>query len=832
MHPLLQLAQQRILFLDGAMGTMLQKKGLQAGESPELWNLTHPSLVQEIHEEYIDAGADIINTNTFGGNGLKLLEYNLQDKLQKINMAGVSLAKKATLKASKKVFVAASIGPVGQFLKPLGPLSFDELSSLYQEQIKALISAGADILNFETMIDLAELRCAILSAKKIDSSIPIFAHLTFTESGRTLTGSDPLTGFNVLSGLGAHFVGMNCGLGPQEMGQLMDKINQSITTPIVIQANAGLPQLVNGETVFTCPSYEYVQQLKKVVQHGVNIIGGCCGTTPQFIKEIIEEFKNEKPKPLNPTPPQEIILSSLSQSVFIGKNHPFVKIGEKINPSALKKVAQDLRTKQTHQIKEVALEQEKAGAHVLDINFGLAGIKEEEVFESIIPQLSAFSKLPFCIDTTHPIALEIALKLYPGRALINSISGEEERLNTILPLMKKYGAYAILLPLDENGIPDSVQGRLKVIERVLNKGKEFGVPSCSFIVDALVMTVSASPYFAPLSLETIKEAYTQFGLSSTCGLSNISFGLPGRNALNGAFLTMLMGAGLDCAILNPQDPVIQVFSYASSVLTLRDENALQYIKKYASVKNFFTQDAKGGQDNLALLKSQEKNQTSNQNSKDDTSLKEITWQEKLKKAILEGQKELIEGFVKEGLNHVAPQEIVNQVMIPSITLVGDLYEKKEYFLPQLMLSAEAMKKGMTLLEPLLKQASTQKLGTIVIATVKGDIHDIGKNIVGIILENYGFEVIDLGKDVPLETIYQEALKNNAHMIALSALMTTTMVEMQKCVEFIKGQKNQMPVMVGGAVVNEAYAQSIGAYYAKDAIGAVEVAKKIMQTLKK
>lgn len=817
----LKTLNERILFLDGAMGTMLQKKGLLAGECPETWNYEKQDKLIEVHKEYINAGSDIINTNTFGGNSYKLEEYDLQDKLEFINQKGVEAALKARDELKKDIFIAASIGPTGQFLAPMGEVSFEKMFEVYYTQVKALANAGADLINFETMVDIAELRIAVLAAKEA-CNLPVLGSLTFTESGRTLTGSDILSGFNILEGINVDVLGMNCGMGPSDMAGILKGVNEYISKPIVVQANAGIPQLIDGKTCFTCSVPQYIKELELMVTEGVNIVGGCCGTTPEFIKEVANHFKNSSPKKINALKNNSIKISSPSQTVLIGKDQLFCRIGEKINPSALKKVANDIKTKSCSGIKEVAKDQEKAGAHILDINMGLGGSNEAESFKRVIPELLATTRLPFCIDTTDATAMEEALKIYPGRALINSISGEAERIEAVLPLMAKYGSYAILLPLNEEGIPNNVEKRLEIIENILKIAKnDFNISSDRFLIDALIMTVSAAPDFAQCSLDTVKAVYEKLGLFSTCGLSNISFGLPGRNAINSAFLSMLIGYGMDSAILNPQDDLLNICIDASDVLTKRDLNAGNFVKKHKAVKNFFK-----GNNNSTATSSES---TSSPESTQNTPKKNESNEDKTYNAVIDGEKEKISTLLEDLIKKYKAQEILNKFMIPAITKVGELYDQKVYFLPQLMLSAETMKTGMQFLEPYLKQEVSEHKAIIVIATVKGDIHDIGKNIVSIILENYGFKVHDIGKDVSKEVILEKALEYNADIICLSALMTTTMVEMEHFITYMKENDKDIPVMVGGAVVNNDYAEKIGAYYSSDAVDAVEVANKIINS---
>jgi len=801
-------SQKRIIFLDGAMGTMLQSRGLLPGELPERWNIERQDDIVNIHMEYINAGADIINTNTFGGNFFKLKEYGLEEKVDLINRKGVEAALIARERAKKDVWISASIGPTGKVLIT-DNVSFEEMYDVYYKQIKACLDA--DIINFETATDIAELRIAVLAAKDACKK-PIIANLTFTDNGRTLTGQDVITGFNILEGLGVDFVGTNCGMGPDDMANILRGVNDVIEARIAVQANAGIPKLIDGKTVFTCAPDEYVDYLRPIVEAGVNIVGGCCGTTPTYIKKIVERYKDYRPKQV--LTKNIIKLSSTTKTVIISRENEFCKIGEKINPSALKKVADDIRAKSTTNIKEIARQQEENGAMVLDINLGLGGTNEKESFERVIPEISSSTTLPLVIDTTDKHALESALRLYPGRALINSVSGEEERLSYVLPLMKRYGAYSILLPLDENGIPDNVEARMRIIETVLSEAKKHGIEKNRFIVDVLVMTVSAAPDFIGLSIRTAIESYKRFGLLSIAGLSNVSFGLPARPSINSSFLAMLMGAGLDAAILNPQDKLLNITIDASNVLTGRDKNGINYIKKYQGIKDFF--------DNKEVIKEK----VSNIELRVSGEIKDLIYN-----SIVTGNKDEVLRLLRDNIDKYDSQDIVNNLLIPAINYVGDLYEKKVYFLPQLIMSADAMKSAMKFLEPYLAKGTTQKRGTIILATVKGDIHDIGKNIVAIMLSNYGFNVIDLGKDVSKETILDAAIREKADIIGLSALMTTTMIEMENFINYMKDKNVDLPVMVGGAVLNKEYADKIGAYYSKDGAEAVKVALGIMDKRK-
>ncbi len=812
MPNLYKLLEKRMVFLDGAFGTELQKNGLGPGDIPELWNHTHSGIIEKIHQSYIEVGADIINTNTFGGNRFKLKELGLDDRLKELNEKAVSIAKNA---ANGKALVAGSIGPTGVFLEPHGKVTFDEMYDVYREQVGIIANAGADIINFETMVDIGELRAAVLAAKDV-CDLPVFASLTFDEKGRTLTGSDVLTGFNILEGLGVEFIGINCGMGPEQMYEILKDIRKDISARLVVQANAGLPVIKNGETVFSMQKEEYAKHIKNIIEIGVSVLGGCCGTTPEFIKVLKHEFDNTKIKGYEPD--NVIRLSSQTKTVYAGTGQRFLKIGEKINPSASKKLRLEVKQENLSFTKELAKRQEQAGAHVIDINMGTSGIDETDMILKAVKSIQGIVNIPVCIDSTKNEAIEQAIKIYPGRALINSISGEKEKMNAILPVMKKYGSYAILLPLDENGIPETLEERAEIIERVVNEANKYGINKHRFLVDGLIMTVSAAQPLVILAIQTVKMAKEKYGMSTTAGLSNVSFGLPHRGLINSSYISMLIASGLDSAIINVENDFINSAISAAEAITGKDHGSLDFINQYKDKGSLIIAEKDKVSDKP--LETQKKNRNENQESE--------TKKDKLYNAIMVGDSDNVINYIEEHLsNKEQALDIVNKVMIPGIMKVGEKYDTGEYFLPQLMMSAETMKKGFIHLQPLLEQGANESIGKIILATVKGDVHDIGKNIVSIMFSNHGFDVIDLGKDVASEHIIEKAIENKASIIGLSALMTTTMEEMSRFMKLKNDNGLKIPVLVGGAVVNEDYANSIGAHYAKDAVRAVEKAKVLL-----
>jgi len=793
----LEKARHGVAYSDGSMGVFLQQYGLRGEDCPELWNITRPEIVQSVHQAYIEAGSDLVITNTLGGNRIKLESYGLAHRLRELNAAGVANARKV---ARGKAIVAADIGPTGHFVSPLGDIFFDEMVDIYKEQITALADAGADVLFFETHIDILELKAGILAAREV-CDLPIIASVTFESDGRMVTGTSPEAAFTTLEALGVDILGMNCGTGPKEMLAIMERVGHLFDTPMIVQANAGLPHFVDGKTHYSETPESYVETAIHMLEHGACVIGGCCGTTPEYIRLLIQRSEREKPYLKYTKRPIDFLkLSSRFEFHRIGHDLPFSVIGERINPTARKALVEDILSKRFALVREEALKQQQAGAHILDVNMGIPQADEASLMEEAIHLLSTIVRLPLAIDTSSPAAAIRGMRLYPGKPLLNSITAEPDRL-ALLPEVKRYGAAFVALPIDEHGIPETAEQRVAVMKRIIEASEKLGIDKKNILADPLVMTVSSNQRSARETLKTLTMFREELGLFTTMGLSNISFGLPARPFINQAFLTMAIEAGLTTAIANPLDEQQMGLIRATDVLLGRDPSAMEYIRLY------------GGQ------KSPQPTPQTTQ---------EATIEARIREAVIKGQRDAIEPMLEEALRQgLSPRDILDQLLIPAITEVGQLYEKRLYFLPQLLLSAETMQKAFARLEPLLRAQGQSAQGRLVFATVQGDVHDIGKNIVILMLRNQGFEVIDLGKDVPAETIYQVAREKQADIIGLSALMTTTMPRMAEFMELLKKENLSTPVMVGGAAVTRQFASSIGAYYAVDAVEAVRVAQELL-----
>ncbi len=792
---------ETISFTDGSMGVLLQKYGLTGGECPESWNITHSDIIEKVHASYIDAGSDLIITNTLGGNSVKLGEYKLENKLRELNQAAVVIAKKA---AKGRAIVAGDVGPTGKFVKPLGNISFDEMKDIYREQIEVLANAGADCIFFETHIDILELKAAILACREV-CDLPIIASVTFEEDGRTVTGSPAGAAIVMLEALGVDIAGTNCGTGPDDMLRIIHEIAPLVSIPIIAQANAGKPSLENGKTVFRSAPESYTGTALRMIECGVNSVGGCCGTTPEYIKLLHDRVMELKPFLKRKASNVDFMkLSSRYAVRKIGFNQAFTIIGERLNPTARKKLSDDIREGRFELFREEAIAQENSGADILDLNMGIEGISESSCFEKGIEILGNLVKTPVSIDTANPEAAALAMKLYPGKPILNSISAEGKRLD-LLKDVKKYGASFIALPIDGHGIPKTASERLAVMRKIVAMAEKAGIDKRNILADPLVLTVSAEQKGASETLKTIRLFREELGLFTTLGLSNISFGLPARPYINRNFLSMAISAGLTSAIANPFDAEMMGLVRASDVLLSKDMNAAAYIAAYAS-------DSKSGKTARAG--------TAGTAVSEDN----LSPGEKLYRAVLKGNKDNIEALIGEALKAGdEPGAILDRHLLPAVNEVGNLYEKKIYFLPQLMLSAETMKAAFSVIEPLLKKDDTNVRGRIVFATVQGDVHDIGKNIVILLMKNYGFEVLDLGKDVPNEVILQKADENNADIIALSALMTTTMPKMKEFMELMKASGRKYNVLIGGAAVTREFAAGIGAKYSVNAVEAVKTA---------
>lgn len=789
-----------IKVFDGAMGTMLQQAGLAPGACPELWNIENPEAITAIHRLYVESGADIIETNTFGANRIKLEHYGLSDKVRLINTAAVKAARAA---AGRDTKIAGSIGPTGKFIAPLGDTSFDYAYEVFYEQISALIEAGVDLIIIETIIDIQEMRAALLAAKAI-SNTPVICQLSFGSDGRTVTGTDPVTAAKILEAMGADIIGANCSLGPAQLLPIAEKLSSATNCPITIQPNAGMPKLVDGQTVFPMSAEEMASWIPKLAAAGVSYIGGCCGTTPQHIKAISQEVKN-LPRSLRFHQPASKItaVTSRSKTVYMGAGLPTVIIGERINPTGRKLLSEDIKQGNFIAVKKEALQQIRAGAHILDVNMGVPGIDQASAMDKAVKELSMLVDTPLSIDTSDPAALEAGLKVYPGRALINSVTAEPDRLASFLPLAKKYGAAILCLPISEKGVPKTAIERLAITRDIIHEALAAGLRPQDFVLDALVLTVAADSKAALETIETLKLYRQHLGYPTTMGLSNMSFGLPRRDLINSAFCAMSLSAGLDAPILNPYNPMMQDTLAASSVLLGYDLSGRSYSKSYAA--------------------KQEADAVTSEPIPDDII-------SSIKQSVIDGERESIVPLVKQALSDgITSQDITDNALTAAMNKIGEDFGAGRCFLPQVLLSAETMRSAFIAIKEALPSQRTISNGTVVLATVKGDIHDLGKNIVAALLENNGFTVIDLGKDVAAEAVVEAAQKYKADIVGLCALMTTTLPQIDHTISQLKAHNLTVKTIVGGAVLTSEYAAEAGAdAYASDGVTAVNLAKKLMK----
>ena len=782
---------KRILFFDGGMGTLLQEQGLQAGELPETWNLKNPEPIIQIHKAYLAAGADIILANTFGANRFKYGE-----DLEKIVTAGVANAKKAVAESGKKAYVALDIGSTGKLLKPMGTLDFEEAVGVFAEIIRVGEKAGADLILIETMSDTYELKAAVLAAKE-NSTLPIMATVIFDESKKMLTGASPQVVVSLLEGLGVDALGINCGLGPKQMKEIVKELLKYASIPVIVNPNAGLPRSENGKTVFDVGAEEFAEDMEEIVTMGAWFAGGCCGTTPAHIQAMVEKCKEITPVPI--TPKNYTFVTSYSTAVELG-GRPVI-IGERINPTGKSKFKQALRDHNIDYILEEGVKQEDSGAHILDVNVGLPEIDEAAMMETIVYELQSIMPIPLQIDTTNMEAMERALRIYNGKPMINSVNGKAEIMEQVFPLVKKYGGVVVGLALDEDGIPDTTEGRLAIAEKIYQTGEKYGISRKDIVIDALVMTMSTNNESAKITLDTVKEI-TARGGKTVLGVSNISFGLPQRELINAAFFTMAMNNGLSAGIINPNAKAMRQAYDTFCVLGGYDAQCMNYIENYA-VTDAPNAAAKPAAAKLNLTDS-----------------------------IIKGLKDQAYRATEEELKTKEPMEIINGELVPALDVVGQGFEKGTMFLPQLLMSAEAAKAGFEAIRQYVQShgEAQEKKATIVIATVKGDIHDIGKNIVKVLLENYGYEVIDLGKDVPPEKIVETVVDKHAPLVGLSALMTTTIVNMEESIKELHKEAPWCKIMVGGAVLTQEYADMIGAdFYGKDAMQSVYYAERLLNS---
>lgn len=796
-----ELINNRIVILDGATGTELQKRGMSGGECPEVWCLEHPSVLEGIHSEYVDAGSDIITTCTFGANELKLGQYGRGD-VRGINR---DLARTAKRAAAGKALVAGDIGPTGTFFEPFGSLPFERAVGIFKEQVKGLLEGGVDLFIIETMMDIQEARAALIAVRETTDLFTIVT-MTYEKDGRTLNGTDPVSALITLQSLGADAFGCNCSTGPEAMLPLISEMKRYAKVPLVAQPNAGLPRLVEGKTVFDMEPARFGEFGKKFAAGGVNLMGGCCGTDPRHIAALKEAVGADRP--YAPLRDSIAALSSARGHLILEPGAPLAIIGERINPTGKKvlkeALSRDLAAERHALIRDMARDQEKQGADLLDVNVGVPGIDETKMMREVVGLLARATDLPLVIDSPDVETLEAALRLYPGRALVNSISAEREKLRRLLPVAAKYGAMFILLPITDREVPETARVRKRIIRRVLKAAERRGFTPEDIVIDGLVMTVAANPGAALETLDTVAWCAEKLKMRTVLGLSNVSFGMPERKWINAAFLAMACARGLTMAIANPSNEEFMNIKTAADVLSLKDKDARRYIERFSEAASAKPKEQAGAPEQLSPVQN-------------------------VYRAILDGNREemlfLLERAVACGIEAFS---LIDEIMIPAVTEVGRLFEQRTYFLPQLIASAEAMQAGVAYLEPLLRRDDTVRSpGTVLLATVEGDIHDIGKNIIALILKNHGYEVIDLGKDVSAGRIVDEARRIRPDVIGLSALMTTTMPRMREVIDLAKKEGIAGAFMVGGAVVTGDFARSIGAHYARDGVEAVRTVRKLI-----
>ena len=776
MSNILQLIKENRIYFDGAMGTMLQKRGITSGELPEMWNLTHPDVIEDIHYQYLAAGANIITTNTFGANCLKF------DNFEELIESGIRCAKNAASKF-ENAFVAYDIGPLGKFLEPIGTLPFEDAIEIFTKGVRVAERAGVDLIVIETMSDSYETKAAVLAAKE-NSNLPIFVTNVYDENGKTLTGSSVEAMVALLEGLGVDAIGMNCSLGPDKMIPIVERMARVSSTPIIVNSNAGLPEFIDGHAHYSIDAEEFSNIAIELSNRGANLLGGCCGTDPEYIRKVVQKTQSI---PLRSLDKKEITLvSSYTNAVEIG--HSPVIIGERINPTGKPSFQEALRKNDLNYILKIAIDQEDTGAHILDVNVGLPDIDEAGMMRAVVSSVQAVCPIPLQLDSNNSLALERAMRIYNGKPLINSVNGDLETMDAIFPLVKKYGGAVIALTLDKNGIPPSANERVEIAERILRHASTYGIDSNEIIFDPLAMTVSTDVNNARITIDALRML-NERGYRTSLGISNVSFGLPNRSVVNNAFLSLALCNGLSCAIINPSNAEI-MNSYHS------------FIKGEITD---FTYDDFLNSLNLEVVESAPVNSS------------EIS----LGDAIVKGLMDYVALKTREQLSIESPLNVINNSIIPALNHVGEGFENKTLFLPQLLRSAECAGKAFSIIKEAMPQ--NEKNGkSVILATVKGDIHDIGKNIVRVMLESYGFEVYDLGKDVAPEAILEAVKQYNCKVVALSALMTTTLPAMEKTVKLLHDYDKDIKVMVGGAVLNQEYANMIGAdAYGKDAMAAVK-----------
>ena len=790
--------KNHIVYLDGGIGTLLQAGGLKPGEYPERWNLSHHDVIIDIHKAYFDAGSNVVCTNTFGANCLKFAD----DELEQIIKAAVANAKKAREQSVQKgeKFIALDIGPSGKLLKPLGDLDFEDAVNVFAKTVKLGVKYGVDLIIIETMNDSYETKAALLAAKE-NSNLPVIVSNAYGEDGKLMTGAAPAAMVAMLEGMGADAIGANCSLGPTQLRGVAEELLQKASVPVILKPNAGLPKSINGKTVFDVTVDEFSDEVVALVKKGVRVVGGCCGTTPEYIASLYSKTSELAPVPI--ADKKITVVSSYTHAIEFGESP--ILIGERINPTGKKRFKQALLENDIDYILSEGVNQQEKGVHILDVNVGLPDVDEVHMLKNTVCELQAIIDLPLQIDTSNIAAMEEALRRYNGKAMINSVNGKRESMEAIFPLVKKYGGLVVALTLDESGIPDTAQGRVKIAENILKVANEYGIDKKDIIFDTLAMTISADNKAAVATLSSLKTIKNELGCHTSLGVSNISFGLPNRDAVNGTFFALALQNGLSAAIMNPYSVDMMKTYYAYRALKGLDENCAEYIGSAESFVVTVTSVA------AAAPKTTEE------------------YSSELQHAVIKGFKDKAGELTKNLLSSVDPLEIVNNEIIPALNIVGDGFEKKTVYLPQLLMSAEAAKSAFEVIKA--SMSGKEKAGTkgvIVIATVYGDIHDIGKNIVKLLLENYGFDVVDLGKDVPPEIIAKTAIKLRAPLVGLSALMTTTVPAMEETIKLLREKAPWCKIVVGGAVLTKEYADKIGAdKYAKDAMESVRYAEEII-----
>ena len=794
---------KELLFLDGGMGTLLQAEGLAPGELPETWNIEHPEKVEAIHRRYYEAGSDVVLANTFGANVCKF--HDDRYTVEEVIRAGIANAKRAGEQIGKETYVALDMGPTGKLLKPMGDLDFDDAYEAFAEAVRYGEKYGADLIHIETMSDTYEVKAAILAAKE-NSSLPVFVTMIFDGRGKLLTGGDVPSVVAMLEGLRVDALGLNCGLGPKQMLPILNDLRRYTSLPIIVKPNAGLPKQKNGETYYDVEPDEFARIMQEVVKEGACVIGGCCGTTPEHIKKLVEECKDLPLREIEKK--HDTIVSSYGQAVILD-DMPRI-IGERINPTGKKKFKEALKNEDMDYILKEAITQQDKGAHILDVNVGLPDIDEVAMMEKVVKELQSVTSLPLQIDTVDGKAMERAMRIYNGKPMINSVNGKQVSMDEVFPLIRKYGGVVVGLTIDEEGIPKDAEGRVRVAGKIINEAAKYGIDKKDIVIDVLTMTISSEKDGAKVTLEALKRVREEFGVRTVLGVSNISFGLPRRPIVNSYFYAMAMQNGLTAGIINPSSEDMMKAYRSYNALMGFDENCTNYISTYA-----------GTTETVTVQASQAAAAAGN-------APKAAGVEMTLKYAIERGLKEEAHHITRDLIGTREPLDIIQEELIPALNVVGEGFEKGTVFLPQLLMSADAAKIAFAVIKDVLASSGQEeeKKEKIILATVKGDIHDIGKNIVKVLLENYGFDVIDLGKDVPPEAIVEKAVEENVTLVGLSALMTTTVVSMEETIKLLREKKPDCKVMVGGAVLNQDYADMIGAdFYGKDAMQSVHYAQK-------